>query len=142
MESGRLKWLLWERLTSKQAESVQTRVESHLVVDAMGAFRPKPQQGPDANLTSAAHIMCALKRRGVALDIAELIVFRSSRLSIVSHGGGVMTIHHAVTGILTVFIKRIKIDPIPPNQAWNNLAVHHIHCIWLTSQSQHTCTLL
>eukprot|EP00971_Amphidinium_carterae_P195785 3885169-Amphidinium_carterae.1 len=76
-DAGRLRWLPWEELISKESETLHLRKDVHVVVDAHGVCKPPAMKAMDADLSSDLLIVLALERRGVALDISHVCPFEA-----------------------------------------------------------------
>ena len=75
-ESNRLSFLEWEKLTSKEHEAhSQGKRDSVLSLDSNGKLKLEKPEGPRADTTSDLQVQMALNRRGVALEMANILSF-------------------------------------------------------------------
>jgi len=75
-EDGQLEWVPWEECPKREQELQQGRGRKRWMADASGVIKEKEVPADTrADVSTALRIQWAMKRRGLALDIAGLLYF-------------------------------------------------------------------
>ena len=79
-QKGVVKYVPWERCTSRDAETMEEAEVPGLKLTPEGVFVPVPNTGPDADLAGEMRWDLALRRRCLAFDVSGLSAFETANL--------------------------------------------------------------
>eukprot|EP00435_Cladocopium_sp_Y103_P059251 s441_g21.t1 len=81
-ESNRLRWVPWEKYTAKEAElDKETKTEHLFAVDSSGKLKVENKRSdPIADTSTEILLQYALQRRGLSMDQANLLDFKTHQL--------------------------------------------------------------